>query len=330
MHPSSSRGGVSSSSSSVVVRTQETQIVLPADPIAAVRRAFGDPRPLAVDAVWQKPFDYDTGHLQRLAVLAPEASAPPEDLVAYALDFKYEQIQRDLFLHALPFCLRAWHEDLASPFGRYEAFVDEFYPALLRGGVFDGTLNQREANAVGDFMREAILGQIDAQQSLSFKGSKGSAYAWFHALSTYGLLRADIEPLWSTWWAVETPGRALAAAQYASCLIYDETANPVFDAWTREHGGGPPCLWHYRGHVLEERWRDANLEMLERTLTPDGVRGLLDRAVARLSGHPLRDKVASIRFHLEARTETLAKRCADVRRFLATPNEAEYSFSWSP
>ena len=36
-----------------------------------------------------------------------------------------------------------------------------------------------------------------------------------------------------------TAGRALAAAQYASCLIYDETANPVFDAWTREHGGGP-------------------------------------------------------------------------------------------
>src|SRR6187401_1592055 len=125
MHPSSSRGDASSSSSSVVVRTQETQVVLPADPIAAVRRAFGDPRPLAADAVWQKPFDYDTGHLQRLAVLAPEEAAAPEDLVAYALDFKYEQIQRDLFLHVLPFCLRAWHEDLTSPFGRYEAFVDE-------------------------------------------------------------------------------------------------------------------------------------------------------------------------------------------------------------
>ena len=44
---------------------------------------------------------------------------------------------------------------------------------------------------------------------------------------------------------------------------------------------------------------------------------------------PLRDKVASIRFRLDARTQTLAKRCADVRRFLATPNEAEYSFQWS-
>ena len=309
--------------------TQQTAIFPPADAIGLVRRAFGDPTPIAVDGIWQKPFDYDTGHLHRLAVLSPDAAAGPEDLVAYALDFKYEQIQKDLFLHVLPFCLRAWQEDLTSPFGRYEAFVDEFYPALLRGGVFDGVLNQREATAVGDFMRDAILAQIDAQQTLSSKGSKAPAYAWFHALSTYGLLRPDIETLWSAWWSVGTVGRALAAAQYASCLIYDETANPVFDAWTREHGGGPPCLWHYRGHVLEERWRDANLEMLERTLTPDGVREVLDRSVARLVGHPLHDKVASIRFRLDARTETLANRCADVRRFLATPNEAEYSFQWT-
>jgi hypothetical protein len=297
--------------------------------IAAVRRAFGDPKPLAVGAVWQKAFDYDTAHLHRLAVLAPDAEGDPADLVAYALDFKYEQIQKDLFLHLLPFCLRAWRDDLFSPFGRYETFVDEFYPAMLRGSVLDRVLGSTEAAAVADFMRAAILERIDAQEALSFKGSKSPVYAWFHAVSTYGLLRDDLEKLWSAWWSVDTPGRALAAAQYASCLIYDETANPVFDAWTREHGGGPPCLWHYRGHVLEENWRAPNLEMLARALTPDGVRGVLDRAVAKLTGHPLRDKVASIRFRLDARTQTLTNRCVDVQRFLATPNEAEYSFQWS-
>ncbi|HEY5452954.1 MAG TPA: hypothetical protein VIQ54_29575, partial [Polyangia bacterium] len=218
---------------------------------------------------------------------------------------------------------------LVSPFGRYETFVDEFYPALIRGNVFNGELSPEQTAAVGDFMRETILAQIDAQKGLSFKGSKAPVYAWFHALSTYGLLRRDVDKLWSTWWGVETEGRALAAAQYASCLIYDETANPVFDAWTREHGGGPPCLWHYRGHVLEESWRAENLEVLEQVLTPDGVRAVLDRSIARLTGHPLRDKVASIRFRLDARTQTLTNRCADVRRYLATPNEAEYSFQWS-
>ena len=311
----------------MTVNPEATEAV--SHPIAVIRRAFGDPRPLAPDAVWQKPFDYDAAHLHRLAVLAPDAEADPSDLVAYALDFKYEQIQPDLFLHVLPFCLRAWHDDLTAPFGRYEGFVDELYPALLRGNVLDEVLTPNQAAAVGDFMRAAILGRIDAQRELSFKGSKADAYAWFHALSTYGLLRGDVDKLWAAWWAADSEGRAVAAAQYASCLIYDETANPAFDAWTRERGGGPPCLWHYRGHVLEGRWRESNLEFLEGVLTPDGVRAVLDRAVARLVGHPLHDKVAAMRFHLDARTETLASRCADVRRFLATPNEAEYSFQWT-
>ena len=316
---------------SIAVRpTQQTAIFPPTDAIALVRRAFGDPQAARRRAASGRNRSTTTPRTCTGWPCCRRTRRPSRRIsVAYALDFKYEQIQKDLFLHVLPFCLRAWHEDLTSPFGRYEAFVDEFYPALLRGGVFDGVLNQREAAAVGDYMRDAILAQIDAQQTLSSKGSKAPVYAWFHALSTYGLLRPDIETLWSAWWSVGTVGRALAAAQYASCLIYDETANPVFDAWTREHGGGPPCLWHYRGHVLEERWRDPNLEMLERTLTPDGVRDVLDRSVARLTGHPLHDKVASIRFRLDARTETLANRCADVRRFLATPNEAEYSFQWT-
>ena len=140
------------------------------DAIAAIRRAFGDPRPLSADAVWQKPFDYDSAHLHRLAVLPPDADAEPADLVAYALDFKYEQIQKDLFMHVLPFCLRAWREDLTSPFGRYETFVDEFYPALLRGSVFKSVLAPQEAEAVGDFMRGAILAQIDAQAGAVVQG----------------------------------------------------------------------------------------------------------------------------------------------------------------
>ena len=261
----------------------------------------------------------------------PSADAAPADLVAYALDFKYEQIQKDLFLHVLPFCLRAWHEDLTSPFGRYETFVDEFYPALLRGSVFDGVLAPQEADGGRRLHARRDPGADRRAAAPVVQGSKCAA-------STPGstrcrptaCLRPDIAALWSAWWAVETPGRALAAAQYASCLIYDETANPVFDAWTREHGGGPPCLWHYRGHVLEERWRDANLEMLERTLTPDGVRAVLDRSVARLAATR-----CATRSRRSASTWTRAprrwrKRCADVRRFLATPNEAEYSFQWTP
>jgi len=62
--------------------------------------------------VWQRPFDQDDSHLRRLARLQPDARADPMDLVDYALDLHYEQMQRDLLLWLLPFCLRAWRDDL--------------------------------------------------------------------------------------------------------------------------------------------------------------------------------------------------------------------------
>ena len=93
------------------------------DAIAAIRRALGDPKPLPADAVWQKPFDYDSTHLRRLAELPPDADAEPADLVAYALDFKYEHIQKDLFQHVLPFCLRAWRDDQNEPLTELEGDV---------------------------------------------------------------------------------------------------------------------------------------------------------------------------------------------------------------
>jgi hypothetical protein len=304
-------------------------VAAPSDPVAEIRAAFGGPTPLAADRIWQKAFDYDRDHLNRLGELPPGGSAAPADLIAYAMDFKYEQIQKDLFLHVFPFCLQTWRDDLAHPFGPDQTFVDELYPALVRSGVLQEVLSPAEAAAVAEFMRRAILAAIDAQTGLSFKGKTADAYAWLHAFTTYGVLFPDIEAVWSAWWSADTPGRAIAAAQYCSCLIYPETQNPVFDAWTRDKGGGPPCLWHYRGRLLDACWPDANLEAAASRLTPDGVRGVLDRSVARLQGHPLRDRVASIRFHLDARSQTLATRCRELQQFLATPNEAEYSFQWS-
>jgi hypothetical protein len=299
------------------------------DPVAEIRAAFGNQAPLAADRIWQKAFDYDVDHLHRLGALLPGEWPAPADLIAYAMDFKYEQIQKDLFLHVFPFCLQAWQDDLAHPFGRYETFVDELYPALVRSAVLDELLAPAELAAVAAFMRRAILAAIDSQTALSFRGKRADAYAWVHAFTTYGVLFSDLDSLWSAWWSAETPGRAVAAAQYGSCLFYADTQNPVFDAWTKDGGGGPPCLWHYRGHLLDARWRDANLTTAAQRLTPDGVRGVLDRSIARLAGHPLRDKAASIRFHLDARTETLARRCRELQQFLATPNEAEYSFQWT-
>jgi hypothetical protein len=80
------------------------------DDLAALRRALGQPMP--PKEIWQKPFDYDPAHLHTLARLEPDETADERDLCKYALDLIYEEVQKDLLLYALPFCLRAWREDL--------------------------------------------------------------------------------------------------------------------------------------------------------------------------------------------------------------------------
>src|SRR5216684_7716999 len=59
------------------------------------------------------------------------------------------------------------------------------------------------------------------------------------ATSTVGVLLPDVDRLWGAWWSLNTFGRAIAAVQYISCLIYPENENPVFAPRTPNGGGGP-------------------------------------------------------------------------------------------
>src|SRR6266700_4537602 len=94
-------------------------------------------------------------------------------------------------------------------------------------------------------MRQTILEEVDDQLGLDYQGSKARPYYWIGALTTYGVLLPDLNR--GHWTPV---GRALAAVQYISCLIYPENENPVFAPWTPNGGGGPPCLWGIRGTLI--------------------------------------------------------------------------------
>src|SRR5215510_4805628 len=92
------------------------------DDFATLRRALGNPRPPA--DVWQRAFDYDADHLRRIVSLRPDQRAEPIDLVDYALDITYEEVQGDLLRYALPICLWAWREDLLGRDRDYGGFVE--------------------------------------------------------------------------------------------------------------------------------------------------------------------------------------------------------------
>lgn len=142
------------------------------DRLADLRRALGRRGP--PEEIWQRPFDHDNDHLRRLARLQPEAKPDPIDLVDYALDIHYGEVQKDLLLWLLPFCLRAWRDDLRGVDVSHGGFVEQFYPALVDGGILDRVLDQDQRAAVALFMRETVLEEIDDQAGLSFSGARAT------------------------------------------------------------------------------------------------------------------------------------------------------------
>ena len=126
-------------------------------------------------------------------------------------------------------------------------------------------------------MGKTILEEVDDQLGIPYQGSKARPYRWIGALTTYGVLLPDVDRVWGAWWSLETVGRAIAAVQYISCLIYPENENPVSAPWTPNGGGGPPRLWGLEGHLYTHRWLEPNVAFLKEALRVPGVTEALSR-----------------------------------------------------
>lgn len=297
-----------------------------ANAVVALRRAFGTRLPPG--SITQEAFDRDAGHLHRLVQLEPGGRAKPEDLWAYTQDLRYTEIERGLLAYLLPVCLQAWQDDLRGARG-YGGFVEHFYPVLADRHVFEAHLTPNQSAAVSGFMRQSILAAIDDQRGLSYRGANAIPYRWIGALTTYGVLLPDIEPLWTAWWSLGTTGRAVSALQYISALMYPDDANPVFAPWTHDEGGGPPCLWEFGGHLYAHRWLEPNVDFLRRTLNVPAAADVLNRAMEMLKREPEHEVAVRMLGDLPSRTDMLDARCAELPHLLATQQEPGQLLKWS-
>jgi hypothetical protein len=280
------------------------------------------------EKITQEAFEGNGRHLLRLARLRPGEEADGNDLWEYVHDLRNTEIQGPLLVYLLPFCLKAWRDDLHGVEG-YGGVIENFYPVLADCGVFDTYLTASQTEVVSEFMRRTILEEIDDQRGLAFQGSRAKPYRWFRALTTYGVLWPDMDRLWASWWALETVGRAIAALQYISCLMYPENENPVFAPWTPDRGGGPPCLWELEGHLYSHRWVQPNVDFLTRTLKVYIVGETLSQAVKRLVGQAEHEAAAALQGVFPLCTEILEVRCAELPQFLAKIQHSTLDFSWS-
>jgi hypothetical protein len=213
----------------------------------------------------------------------------------YLQDLRYTDIQSAFLAHLLPSCLELWCEDLRGTSDKYGGFVEHLYPVLADRAIFEKYLTSKQTAAVSEFTRQIILDEIDDQSGLAYQGSKARPYRWIRALTTYGVLFPDVDHLWGEWWSLDTVGRAIAAAQYVSCLMYPENENPVFAPWTPNGGGGPPSLWEFEGLLYAHHWLEPNVAFLKNALNVARVTEDLKRAVDRLVESSEHDVAARIR-----------------------------------
>lgn len=249
-------------------------------------RAYGKAVPPA--ELWQQSLDGAEDAYPRLIALAkslPESDEPRvEDVLNYAIDLVSMPVQPDLFACILPVCLHAWHHDVVWGGGKYGGAIEQFSPALARRPLIDEFLPEKQARAVKAFMRAAILERLDVENSLKHSGMGASPYGWSEKLGSFCVIVPELEPLWTEWWAFETPGRAIATLQYISCLMYEDDENPIFAPWTPDKGGGPFGLWETDGHIYEECWKPENVRFFRDTVTADYVFDALKRARTALDG----------------------------------------------
>jgi hypothetical protein len=275
----------------------------------------------APSQITQEPFDYDPGHYRRLCLLngaEPQAS----DLLDYAFDMQYMELQSDLLRFLTPVLLNAWRRDLCEGSAAgYGGFVEQFWAALLKGSALNRVFSQEERSAFVSYMRNSILDRLDVEESLRFSGMGAAPYDWVRTLVSYGTLFSDIEILWNDWWQMKTSGHAVAAFQYASALMYENDKNPVFDPWTRDKGGGPPALWDCGAMMFDVGWKPENLAFLKATLNADYFEQKLRSALGQIK-NPIAKKVAlgiiddfqGQRSRLELRIEQLPDLLTDVSR----------------
>ena len=112
--------------------------------------------------------------------------------------------------------------------------------------------------------------------------------------------------------------------------MFADNENPIFAPWTPDRGGGPPVLWEFEGHLYKHRWLEANVDFLRRALTVEAVSNVLAHADECVVGQPEHSIAAEVLGDLPLCAETIAARCNELPRLLATAQGTGTPLEWSP
>ncbi len=223
-----------------------------------LRTALGFPRP---EILTQDSYDADEETIRRIRDGRPAV----RDWDGYIEAAIYgKPFQPDLFGYVLPEILTRWEETIG------ENHFGELVPlALVR--CLPVAIPLEQMLPVAEYLAESVLDRFERLEWLAppDRAASNVVYQWVEMLGTAALVPGSIRHLMAAWSRLETVGPATAMMQFASCVFYRTTENPLFPAWTPQLGGGPPCLWEEPGFAFGRGWHPSNTVGLADSLSPE-------------------------------------------------------------
>ena len=251
--------------------------------------------------VWQEQFDYCEEVLVRLA-RADWDKVDEGAFSYYFLDLAFSDLQPDLFRHVFPACLKYWYDTLMR-----DAYAGNFHYALVQGQILEKMLSPKERESLLDFFRDGFLDRIEKERDVARdRGSK--ANAWIFRFNELGAAVPVIPRIWESWWTLDHPGKAVSGVMYASGLVYLPGENPIFGAWTEDHGPGGPYLDFTYGRA----WQSGNLTFLRTTLSVRYVLEKLEQSAAALQGTGDAEMAVQVANDAKTRTDVIEMRIVDL------------------
>ncbi len=267
------------------------------------------------DAVWQLQFDGENAALSALARRDWDAIAEG-DLTPYLFDLTYVELQRDLFRHLFPACLKFWYATLLRNESAERGGAD-LHLALLRRDLPATMMTEPERGRLLAFFVDGLLDRIDLERGFDYSYPGTAANAWIARFNTLGLIAPIVPQIWRPWWAFETPGQAVSAVEYASGLVYLKGENPIYSPWTPKDGGGGPYLTEWDAQIFDSAWLEENLVFLSETLTCDYVVERLAAAAGALKGESEEAMARRVASDATARTDVISLRIEELLANLA-------------
>lgn len=278
-----------------------------------IMNILGKPSP--PQTVWEQQFDGDQAELESL-VSRDWKDIELGDIYIYFLDLMYVELQPDLFRYLFPICLYRWYESLMEnkQDRQQEIYIydciETFYFAMGNGSRLQSMTSPNEREAIYAFFHDALIERIEVERGFFKTGDPIRDYDWIFRLYDVGVFVPVIDRIWTSWWSLDSPGKAVSAIIYASSLVYLEGENPIFDPIFGYSYGEPYTICSGTGGS----WLIENSQFLEKTLNVEYIQTKLIEAAERLSTEPEGDiafQVAEDALKLE-KDETIALRLAAV------------------